>query len=202
MSFQKFWGSQFDPRLAQYISNFLFGWAAARSQVVEFHRFAELYVFCTRGTIDERIAVILGGLGQSPTDSVDIAYPLIKEVFPFITTSRKLLTEFNPLISSSTWKQWLAVTCERFGCKKDHNSSPGKPRDSASSRSASRSWPKASSMMWSSRERRKSLDKMRNVGFKEIPRSCGCSSVCFCISTSTGATNSNSRHNRNRNRWL
>lgn len=78
--FQKFWGSQFDPRLAQYISNFLFGWAAARSQVVEFQRFAELYVFCTRGTIDERISVILSSLGQSPSDSVDIAYPLIKEV--------------------------------------------------------------------------------------------------------------------------
>lgn len=77
---QKFWGSQFDPRLAQYISNFLFGWGAARSQVVEFQRFAELYVFCTRGTIDERIAVILGSLGQPLAESVDIAYPLIKEV--------------------------------------------------------------------------------------------------------------------------
>lgn len=37
-------------------------------------------MFCTRGTIDERISVILSSLGQSPSDSVDIAYPLIKEV--------------------------------------------------------------------------------------------------------------------------
>ena len=75
---QKFWVGLGDPRLAQYITNFLFGSAQARSQVVEFQRFAELYVFCTRGTIDERISVILASLGQS--ESADIAYPLIKEV--------------------------------------------------------------------------------------------------------------------------
>lgn len=92
----KFWGSQFDPRLAQYISNFLFGWGAARSQVVEFQRFAELYVFCTRGTIDERISVILSSLGQSPSDAVDIAYPLIKEV-NYLHSTPSVLRFLTPL---------------------------------------------------------------------------------------------------------
>lgn len=98
--FQKFWGSQFDPRLAQYISNFLFGWAAARSQVVEFQRFAELYVFCTRGTIDERISVILGSLGQS--ESADIAYPLIKEYVEAVVSSymRAIRLEEGPQFKS------------------------------------------------------------------------------------------------------
>lgn len=78
---QKFWGSQMDPRLAQYITNFLFGPLGARSPVVEFQRFAELYVYCVRGTIDERINVLLCSLGQQPeSESTEIAYPLIKEV--------------------------------------------------------------------------------------------------------------------------
>lgn len=99
---QKFWGSQFDPRLAQYISNFLFGWGAARSQVVEFQRFAELYVFCTRGSIDERISVILGSLGQSPSESVDIAYPLIKEYVEAVVSSymRAIRLEEGPQFKS------------------------------------------------------------------------------------------------------
>ena len=69
-----------DPRLAQYITNFLFGKIGARSPVVEFQRFAELYVYCVRGTIDERITVLLASLGQNDAESPEIAYPLIKEV--------------------------------------------------------------------------------------------------------------------------
>lgn len=78
--FQKFWGSQMDPRLAQYITNFLFGSQGNRSAVVEFQRFAELYVFCIRGSVDERISVLLSSLGQQMNDQTEIAYPLIKEV--------------------------------------------------------------------------------------------------------------------------
>lgn len=84
--FQKFWGSQMDPRLAQYITNFLFGPLGNRSTVVEFQRFAELYVYCVRGTIDERISVLLASLGQAESDTSDIAYPLIKEVGKSIMT--------------------------------------------------------------------------------------------------------------------
>ena len=83
---QKFWGSQMDPRLAQYITNFLFGSHENRSTIVEFHRFAELYVHCVRGTIDERICVLLSSLGQSEPEP-EIAYPLIKEVCVFCLMS-------------------------------------------------------------------------------------------------------------------
>ena len=69
-----------DPRLAQYITNFLFGPLGARAGVVEFQKFAELYVFCVRGSVDERISVLLSSLGQTETDTSEIAYPLIKEV--------------------------------------------------------------------------------------------------------------------------
>lgn len=80
----KIWGSQMDARLAQYIANFLFGPpsgtagaaattanslaatattpAAGRLPHAGFQRFAELYVFCVRGTIDERISVILASM--------------------------------------------------------------------------------------------------------------------------------------------
>lgn len=72
-----------DPRLAQYIINFLFGSPENRSTIVEFHRFAELYVYCVRGTVDERISVLLSSLGHAVSDSSEIAYPLIKEVIQY-----------------------------------------------------------------------------------------------------------------------
>lgn len=78
---QKFWGSQMDPRLAQYITNFLFGPLGQRAAFVDLPRFAELYVYTVRGTLEERINVLLCSLGQSPdSESTEIAYPLIKEV--------------------------------------------------------------------------------------------------------------------------
>lgn len=69
-----------DPRLSQYITNFLFGPLQNRSSVVEFQRFAELYVYCVRGTLDERITAIMSSLGQTDADALEVAYPLIKEV--------------------------------------------------------------------------------------------------------------------------
>lgn len=69
-----------DPRLAQYIANFLFGATEARTNIVEFQRFAELYVFSVRGSVDERIAVLLASVGQTDSENAEIAYPLIKEV--------------------------------------------------------------------------------------------------------------------------
>lgn len=69
-----------DPRLAQYITNFLFGAPNNRTNIVEFQRFAELYVYSVRGNIDDRISVLLASVGQSDSDNAEIAYPLIKEV--------------------------------------------------------------------------------------------------------------------------
>lgn len=69
-----------DPRLAQYITNFLFGAPSNRTNIVEFQRFAELYVFSVRGSVDDRISVLLASVGQFDSDNAEIAYPLIKEV--------------------------------------------------------------------------------------------------------------------------
>lgn len=75
-----------DPRLAQYIINFLFGPADSRSSHADFQHFAELYVYCVRGTLDERIGVIWSCLGQPPT-AEDIAYPLLKEFVEAVVSS-------------------------------------------------------------------------------------------------------------------
>lgn len=77
---KRFWGTQMDPRLSQYITNFLFGPLGNRNPVVEFQRFAELYVYCVRGTVDERITLLMASLGQGEQKPSEITYPLIKEV--------------------------------------------------------------------------------------------------------------------------
>lgn len=69
-----------DPRLAQYIVNFLCGTIENRSNVVDVQRFSELYAYCVRGTIDDRVKMLLSSLGKSYAENVDIDYPLIKEV--------------------------------------------------------------------------------------------------------------------------
>lgn len=69
-----------DPRLAMYITNFLFGPPMNRTNIVEFQRFAELYVYSVRGSVDDRICVLLASVGQSDSEHAEIAYPLIKEV--------------------------------------------------------------------------------------------------------------------------
>lgn len=99
---KKFWGTQMDPRLSQYVSNFLFGPLGNRNPVVEFQRFAELYVYCVRGTVDERIAVLLGSLGQVDSEQVEIAYPLIKEVRDDFLVHKRLSIFIIKVISSQT----------------------------------------------------------------------------------------------------
>lgn len=79
-----------DPRLAQYITNFLFGPLGNRSNIVEFQRFAELYVYSVRGSVDDRITVLLSSIGHSDSDPSEIAYPLIKEVVPFKPVSHRI----------------------------------------------------------------------------------------------------------------
>lgn len=99
----KFWGSQMDPRLAQYITNFLFGPLGQRATFVDLPRFAELYVYTVRGTLDERITVLLGSLGQPPdSESTEIAYPLIKEYVEAVVSSymRAIRLEGGPEFKS------------------------------------------------------------------------------------------------------
>ncbi|KAL4716011.1 hypothetical protein ACJJTC_003800 [Scirpophaga incertulas] len=76
---EKFWGPQIDPRLAQYLSNFLFGSGQQKTPSVEFNRFAELYVYNVRGTVDERMIVTYNSLGKDYNESVELPYQLIKE---------------------------------------------------------------------------------------------------------------------------
>lgn len=99
---KKFWGTQMDPRLSQYITNFLFGPLGNRNPVVEFQRFAELYVYCVRGTIDERITVLMASLGQEDQETSEIAYPLIKEYVEAVVSSymRALRLESGPQYKS------------------------------------------------------------------------------------------------------
>lgn len=69
-----------DPRLLQYLNNYLFGIGDQRQNTVDLERFAELFVFCTRGTVDEKMKVLLTSLGKSDSESNDIPYILVKEV--------------------------------------------------------------------------------------------------------------------------
>lgn len=97
----KYWGSQMDPRLAQYISNFLFGPLANRGPHADLKRFGELFVHCVRGSIDDRALVLFMSLGQQSTDA-DIAYPLIKEYVEAVAGSymRALRLQGDPRYKS------------------------------------------------------------------------------------------------------
>lgn len=69
-----------DSRLLHYLNNYLFGIAERRQSTVDLERFAELFVFCTRGTVDEKVRVLLSSLGKSEEGDEDIPYILVKEV--------------------------------------------------------------------------------------------------------------------------
>ncbi|XP_055300789.1 MTOR-associated protein MEAK7 isoform X2 [Sitodiplosis mosellana] len=100
----KFWGSQMDPRLAQYITNFLFGEPASRANIVEFQRFAELYVFSVRGSVDERIGVLLASVGQTDSENAEIAYPLIKEYVEAVVSSYMRALRLDGGIEFKSWE--------------------------------------------------------------------------------------------------
>lgn len=69
-----------DARLLQYINNYLFGRGEQKLTTVDLERFAELFVFCTRGTVDEKVKVLLTSLGKTEDECGDIPYSLVKEV--------------------------------------------------------------------------------------------------------------------------
>lgn len=73
-----------DPRFLQYLNNYLFGIAEQRQSTVDLERFAELFVFCTRGTVEEKVKVLMVSLGKSEHDVGDIPYILVKEVNQFL----------------------------------------------------------------------------------------------------------------------
>ncbi|VVC91337.1 unnamed protein product [Leptidea sinapis] len=67
----KFWSPQIDPRLAQYLSNYLFGSGADKLTTVDFNRFAELYVLQTNilfKQLEELVFVNLYGINKRGGD--------------------------------------------------------------------------------------------------------------------------------------
>ncbi|KAJ8951773.1 hypothetical protein NQ317_002169 [Molorchus minor] len=102
----KLWGSQMDPRLLQYLNNYLFGVGDQRQNTVDLEKFAELFVFCTRGTVDEKVKVLLTSLGKSEID--DIPYILVKEYVESIVAS---YMKIQKLSNTKQFKTWFSRGC-------------------------------------------------------------------------------------------
>lgn len=104
----KIWGSQMDARLSQYINNYLFGKGDNRAQTVDLERFAELFVYCTRGTVDEKLKVMLTSLGKSNVENTDVPYILIKEYVESIVSS---YMKIQKLTNTKQFKSWHSRGC-------------------------------------------------------------------------------------------
>lgn len=104
----KLWGSQMDARLLQYINNYLFGKGEMRSQTVELERYAELFVYCTRGTVDEKLKVLLQSLGRNDSESDDVPYILVKEYVESIVSS---YMKIQKLVNKKQFKSWHSRGC-------------------------------------------------------------------------------------------
>ncbi|CAH1640787.1 unnamed protein product [Spodoptera littoralis] len=101
---ERFWGPQIDPRLAQYLTNFLFGYGPNKTPSCDFNRFAELYVYNVRGTSEERMMVAYNSLGMDFNDTIELPYQLLREYCESIaSTYIKVLKS----ASSSRAKTWI-----------------------------------------------------------------------------------------------
>ncbi|KAI8432545.1 hypothetical protein MSG28_013542 [Choristoneura fumiferana] len=101
--FQKFWGPQIDPRLAQYLSNFLFGWGPQKRAAVDFNRFAELYVYNVRGTVDEKLMVTYNSLGMDYNAGGELPYQLLKEYCESIVSTYIKIVKASSSPRAKTW---------------------------------------------------------------------------------------------------
>lgn len=104
----KIWGSQMDARLLQYLNNYLFGIGEQKQSTVDLERFAELFVFCTRGTVDEKVKVLLTSLGKSEHESNEIPYLLVKEYVESIVAS---YMKIQKLSNNKQYKTWFSRGC-------------------------------------------------------------------------------------------
>ncbi|XP_063833915.1 uncharacterized protein LOC135083080 [Ostrinia nubilalis] len=100
---EKFWGPQIDPRLAQYLSNFLFGSGQQKSPSVDFNRFAELYVYNVRGTVDERMMVTYNSLGKDYNETVELPYQLLREYCESIASTYIKILKSSTSRRARTW---------------------------------------------------------------------------------------------------
>ncbi|XP_073962224.1 MTOR-associated protein MEAK7 isoform X2 [Choristoneura fumiferana] len=99
----KFWGPQIDPRLAQYLSNFLFGWGPQKRAAVDFNRFAELYVYNVRGTVDEKLMVTYNSLGMDYNAGGELPYQLLKEYCESIVSTYIKIVKASSSPRAKTW---------------------------------------------------------------------------------------------------
>ncbi|KAJ8925661.1 hypothetical protein NQ315_009506 [Exocentrus adspersus] len=98
----KLWGNQMDPRLLQYLNNYLFGIGDQRQNTVDLERFAELFVFCTRGTVDEK------NKSRSDGETSDIPYILVKEYVESIVAS---YMKIQKLSNTKQFRSWFSRGC-------------------------------------------------------------------------------------------
>ncbi|CAH0717663.1 unnamed protein product, partial [Brenthis ino] len=103
VSLEKFWGPQIDPRLAQYLTNFLFGSGQQKAAAVDFNRFAELYVFNVRGTVEERMMVTYNCLGMDYNEDVELPYQLLKEYCESIVSTYIKIVKSSSSKRARTW---------------------------------------------------------------------------------------------------
>ncbi|CAH2097497.1 unnamed protein product [Euphydryas editha] len=100
---QKFWGPQIDPRLAQYLTNFLFGSGQQKTPTVDFNRFAELYVYNVRGTVEERMMVTYNCLGMDYNEDVELPFQLLKEYCESIVSTYIKIVKSSSSKRARTW---------------------------------------------------------------------------------------------------
>nr|CAI5860403.1 unnamed protein product [Callosobruchus analis] len=104
----KLWGTQVDQRLLQYLNNYLFGTGEQRQNTVDLERFAELFVFCTRGTVDDKIKVLLTSLGKSENECNEVKASLVKEYVESIVAS---YMKIQKLSNMKQFKSWFSRGC-------------------------------------------------------------------------------------------
>lgn len=112
----KFWTGGHDPRLGQFLSNFLFGPVNSRSTTVDFQRYAEMFVYCTRGTIDERTNVLFWVIGSDPMDSgnIELSYPPIREFVEAVCSSFLRAVKLQNSPEYQSWENKGFRICSEF----------------------------------------------------------------------------------------
>ncbi|KAK9883979.1 hypothetical protein WA026_004913 [Henosepilachna vigintioctopunctata] len=104
----KSWSTQIDPRLLQYITNYLFGIGDQKQSFISLSTFAELFVFCTRGTVDEKFKVLVKSFGTKDHETTDIPYSLVKEYVESIVSS---YMKIQKLGGGRQFKSWSTNGC-------------------------------------------------------------------------------------------
>lgn len=105
----------YDPRLGQFLSNFLWGTTNNRQSTTDFQRYAELFVYCTRGTVDERTNVLYSAIGMDPSDSsADLSYPPIREFVEAVCSSFLRAVKLQNGPEYQSWESKGFRICSEF----------------------------------------------------------------------------------------